>query len=209
MTLIIKLAAVLSTLFLTATSFAPRPVHLASRTNNLALHKTPFFASKQDQDSKSFDEEVEELVQEEMRKSAKYSKLSNERGVEYAPWMNMSPEDEAQIRIIMREKAEVRRRRKDQERDVRGALLQDSQWQELSGSGLRYKVLNGDSVELTWATDKEKSTEGFIIKRRPTKTEEFETLASYKTCGPLESKGPEGGVYRFLDENVEPGKLTT
>jgi hypothetical protein len=88
---------------------------------------------------------------------------------------------------------------------VQGALLKDSQAQELSGTGLRYKIVDGDSVELEWATSSEKSTQGFIVKRRPAKTEDFDTLASFEDFGPLASKGPDGGVYRYLDTNVAPG----
>jgi hypothetical protein len=35
----------------------------------------------------SLEEEVEEMVQEEIRKTKKMSNLRNEKGVEYAPWM--------------------------------------------------------------------------------------------------------------------------
>merc|ERR1712224_36021 len=77
--------------------------------------------------------------------------------------------------------------------------------QELSGTGIRAKVLDENSVELTWSTGSEESTDGFAIKRRMGKTENFVTLASYKDYGPLASKGSDGGVYRYLDETVEPG----
>jgi hypothetical protein len=119
-------------------------------------------------------------------------------------WMKISAEDEERIRKLMREKAEARRRRQEQERNVQGALLMDTQAQELSGSGLRYKVM-GNDVELEWATAAEANTKGFIIKKRPAKTQNFSVLASYKDFGPLASQGKEGGVYRFLDKDVPPG----
>jgi hypothetical protein len=153
----------------------------------------------------SLEEEVEQLVQAEIKKTKRMSNLRNEKGVEYAPWMRVTAEDEERIRMTMRDKAEARRRRKDEEAGVRGSLLMDSQAQELSGTGLRYKVLNGNDVELEWATSREANTRGFIVKRRPAKTSSFDVLASYQSYGPLASKGKEGGLYRFLDEDVPPG----
>lgn len=118
--------------------------------------------------------------------------------------MNISEEDEARIRSVMRDRAEARRKREEEERSVSGNLYFDSQAQELSGTGLNYKVIDGD-VELEWATREEKDTKGFIVKRRPAKTSEFETIASYEQWGPLVSKGAEGGIYRYLDSTSEPG----
>jgi len=156
-------------------------------------------------DSLSLEEEVEQLVQAELATSQKVSKMKSAQGVQYAPWLNVSPEDEQKMRAIMREKAEARRKRQLENQTVRGSLLKDSTNQELSGTGIRVKVLDGNNVELTWATGKETNTKGFLVKRRPAKTEDFQTLASYETYGPLASKGLDGGVYRYLDENVDNG----
>jgi hypothetical protein len=153
----------------------------------------------------SLEEEVEQLVEAELKKTKRMSNLRNEKGVEYAPWMRVTAEDEARIRKAVQDNAEARRRRKDEAAGVRGSLLMDSQAQELSGTGLRYKVMNGNDVELEWATSKEANTRGFILKRRPSKTSNFEVLTSYKTHGPLASKGKDGGLYRFLDEDVPVG----
>ena len=62
----------------------------------------------------------------------------------------------------MREKAEARRRRKEEEKSVSGNLYLDSQAQELSGTGLKYKVLDSTSIELEWATKSETNTKGFV-----------------------------------------------
>lgn len=118
--------------------------------------------------------------------------------------MQISPEDEKEIKEVMKRKAEARRKRQEQEQSVSGALLMDSQAQELSGGGLRAKAIDGE-VELTWATNSERSTKGFIVKRRPARTEDFQVIASYESWGPLASKGPEGGVYSYLDTSVQPG----
>ena len=68
------------------------------------------------------EEEVETLVQEEMKKNKRMSNLRNAAGVDYAPWMNISEEDEERIRQLMKEKAEARRRRQEEEKSVSGNL---------------------------------------------------------------------------------------
>lgn len=187
------------------------PRSLASLLVSSLTMNAPFFASEEkDQPAPpaakdmTLDEEVEELTKEEVRKMKRASNLRNANGVEYAPWMNITPDEEAKIKSVMKQKAEARRKRQDQERSVSGALLMDSQAQELSGGGLKAKVIEGE-VELTWATSSETSTKGFMIKRRPARTEEFDVIASYENWGPLASKGPDGGAYSFLDTNLSPG----
>jgi hypothetical protein len=118
--------------------------------------------------------------------------------------MNISAEDEAKIQQIMKEKAAARRKRQEQEKSVSGNLYFDSQAQELSGTGLTAKVIDGE-VELEWATRSETNTKGFIVKKRPAKTEDFEVVASYENWGPLCSKGKDGGIYRYLDTTATPG----
>ncbi|CAJ1957837.1 unnamed protein product [Cylindrotheca closterium] len=200
--------------------FAPRAVV----TGPLAMNK-PFFADSEDTEQvaeapaeapaaaeapaptageSSFEDEVEELAQEEIRKLKKASKFKTAGGVEYAPWMNMSADEEDEIRKVMKSKAEARRKRQLEEASASGALIMDSQAQELSGGGLQTKVINGD-VELEWTTSSEAATKGFIIKRRAARTEEFEVLASWEDWGPLASKGPQGGSYRYLDSTTTPG----
>ena len=152
------------------------------------------------------EDDVESMVEKELSKTTKLGKLRNEQsGIEYAPWLKVSEKDEAQMRQIMKEKAAARKRREEQEKEVSGTLLMDSQAQELSGTGLRSKIIDGNSVELEWATAGEKFTDGFLLKRRPAKTSDFEIIASYETYGPLASKGVDGGLYRYLDEDVPPG----
>jgi len=153
----------------------------------------------------TLDDEVERLVQEEVATTNKISNLRNANGVEYAPWMKISKEDEEKIRSMVKNKAEARRRRQLEEQDVRGALLNDSQAQELSGAGLRSKILDGNTVELEWATERETSTLGFIVKRRTAKMPDYEVIGSYDSYGPLASQGKDGGIYRFLDSELPPG----
>ena len=186
------------------------------------MNKLPFFAQEDTKsssssspsndddggdnlDSMTMEEEIELLVQRELSKTKRMSNLRNERGVEYAPWMGISEADESRIRSLMRERTEARRRRQEQERDVSGNLFRDSQAQELSGTGLSYKIIDGGGVELSWATKTEKNTRGFVVKRRAAKTNEYTVIASHVNYGPLTSKGEDGGVYRYLDDTATPG----
>ena len=155
-------------------------------------------------DALTMEEEIELLVAKELSKTKRMSNLRNEKGVEYAPWMGISEADEGKIRSLMRERTEARRKRQEQERDVSGALFRDSQAQELSGTGLSYKIIDGE-VELQWGTKTEVNTRGFIVKRRAAKTNDYSTLASYATFGPLATKGKEGGIYSYLDTTATPG----
>eukprot|EP00979_Chaetoceros_neogracilis_P002343 scaffold409_cov295-Chaetoceros_neogracile.AAC.13 len=178
---------------------------------NMADDNVPFFASKpeepteSDEEDSSLEDEVEQLTKDEVAKTIKVSNLRNANGVDYAPWMKMSAQDEVKIQQVMKEKAAARRNRKEQEKSVSGNLYLDSQAQELSGTGLIAKAIDGGEVELEWATKTERNTKGFVVKRRPAKTEEFTVIASHENWGPLASKGKEGGVYRYLDTTSTPG----
>ena len=118
--------------------------------------------------------------------------------------MGKSGEAENLIRMTVKERVTSRRAQKARDSLTSGNLLKDSQAQELSGTGLSYKIIDGE-VELEWATKTESGTSGFVIRRRAAKTEEYSVIASYKDWGPLQSKGPDGGVYRFLDNTASPG----
>mmetsp|Transcript_24717 Transcript_24717/g.56615 ORF Transcript_24717/g.56615 Transcript_24717/m.56615 type:complete len:264 (+) Transcript_24717:147-938(+) len=194
--------AVLSCSASVATAFVAQQHHQQTVAHlNHQHHRRALFMSSEE----TFEEEVERLVEEEMTVTKKISNLRNANGVEYAPWMKISKEEEERIRQTVKDKAAARLKRQQQEQDVQGALLVDSQAQELSGTGLRFNILNDNAVELEWATQREASTQGFLIKRRAAKTSDFEVIASYENYGPLASKGIDGGVYRYLDEDLAPG----
>ena len=222
---VLSTAAVLLAGASSTTAFAPSASRAAATCRSNALHmNVPFFAQEETKTEEptpeepaaeldideeklaelTMEEEVELRVQKELNKTKRMSNLRNENGVEFAPWMGISEADENSIRSLMREKTEARRKRQEQERDVSGNLFRDSQAQELSGTGLTYKIIDGE-VELEWATKSESDTKGFIVKRRVAKTNDYTVIASYKDWGPLASKGKEGGVYRFLDTTAGPG----
>ena len=156
-------------------------IHHNQTATQLYADKTPFFAAEEsdasakDVNQMTEEEEVEMLVEQEMKKTVKVSKLKTKTGVDYAPWMNVSSEDETKIRQLMKEKAAARRKRELEEQSVSGNLYLDSQAQELSGTGLKNKIIDG-KVELEWATMEEKDTQGFIVRRRPAKTDDFSVV---------------------------------
>lgn len=72
----------------------------------------------------------------------------------------------------------------------------------------RHRV-NAVSTRATqWLTGEEKDNIGYIIfrKRADEPGAEFEEVASFKTFPPLNSKGPEGGFYSYVDQGLEPGQ---
>ncbi|CAB9511617.1 expressed unknown protein [Seminavis robusta] len=193
-----KISTSLITCFLlsSASAFAPKSIVSQKQGNVISSAATPTTALFMAEETEA--EEIERLVQEELRKTKRMSNLRNEKGVDYAPWMNISEEDEKQIRQLMAEKAAARRKRQEQERTVSGALLMDSQAQELSGGGLKPKII-GEDIQLEWATSREANTKCFKLKRRAAKTNDFQTIAE------LPSQGLGGGVYSFFDDQAGPG----
>lgn len=119
--------------------------------------------------------------------------------------MQLSEKEEEEIRQIIKEKKRIRDKRREEQRRASGNLYYDSTAQELSGTGLKAKVIDETNVELQWGTKSEVDCKGFIVRRRAVKAADFETLASYENYGPLVSKGPDGGTYKFLDTTASPG----
>jgi hypothetical protein len=116
--------------------------------------------------------------------------------------MGIKKDDEERIKQLPKELVSARRKFQEQEHDVSGALCSDRQ--EPSGTGLKTKIIDGE-VELEWVPNSEKDTKGFLMKRRPSKTSNFTIIARYNDWGPLQMKGVEGGVHRFLDTTCSPG----
>merc|ERR1719390_100980 len=96
---------------------ASRAATLGSRDASLfAEEKVPFFAT----DSKpaepvvaeaapeepAVEASTDEEVSAEIKKAKRVSNLRNSAGVDYAPWMRITAEDEAKIKQVMKEKAE-------------------------------------------------------------------------------------------------------
>lgn len=174
----------------------------------MADDKVPFFATQGKEEEESAKPPAEEAPMSTadnlLNKEVKMSKMKTKSGLEYAPWLNVSEKEQTKLRQIAKEKDTVREKQKAKELTLSGNLYYDSQSQELGGAGLNSKVVDGE-VELEWITRKETNTAGYILKRRAAKTENFETIADYRSWSPLVSKGPDGGVYRYLDTTTSIG----
>lgn len=113
-------------------------------------------------------------------------------GKELAPWMKNVNADY--------KKTVVKRKG-----DAKGRLANDPQNQELSGQGLRAKML-GDELELSWGTGTEAGNRGFIVTRRKGKTDMWESVGDWRDKpAELASKGDEGGAYSFIVTDPAPG----
>lgn len=145
------------------------------------------------------EEEEERQVQEELQRKIKG--LYNAEGKPYAPWLLNQVDLEASARAIR-----ARRRKEKEMMDSTGDVY-DPQGQEMSGLGLKYRVVNEKDVELGWVTGEENDNVGFMVfRRRADENDEFMEIASFKTYPPLNSKGREGGTYVYVDPDVEPGQ---
>lgn len=206
------------TAFIPATSktrnfgLASHHFHSGRKACSTELKNTPFFAQDETETTSTAanteetqEEEIDRLVKEQIEKMKRVSKLSSvTSGVDFAPWMKATQEDTERIRKSVTDKVIASRARADQQKKTTGTLYMDSQAQELSGTGLKCKVID-ESVELEWATSVETDTVGYVVKRRKARTENFEEIADYKTWNPLVSRGVDGGIYRYMDADIGPG----
>merc|ERR1711968_216608 len=71
----------------------------------------------------------------------------------------------------------------------------DAASSELTGLGLKAKVLSEDEVELTWSTDDEEANRGFLVERKAVGFSDWDEVASYQSWSPLKSRGTLGGAY--------------
>lgn len=147
------------------------------------------------------DEEAEIMAEAEIyKKQYKKTGLVNADGVPYAPWMDI---DEMAIEKARTLRAERKRaERKKSEAD--GSLWRDSTGGEVSGVGLKKKVVDGQ-VELEWTTGSEEDCVGFIVAKTAAGERTWQEVASYKDWQPLASKGPNGGTYTYRDPTTELG----
>ncbi|CAM9753844.1 unnamed protein product [Discosporangium mesarthrocarpum] len=189
---------------LRASGFAIRPSTFAVRTSGGSQVSSDYVvrgltALRMSTETEEDVEDSEEDVQEKKRTKAP-TWMFNDKGVAYAPWMvdAFDPENLAKV------EAAIEARKQAEENaipEALGALRNDPQQMELSGLGLQTKKL-GDSVELIWRTGDESNNVGFIVSRRAAKTDEWVEIASYQDWPPLNSKGPDGGIYSYVDEGV-------
>jgi len=129
------------------------------------------------------------------------SGMKSSSGVEFAPWMKVDPE------AIAKAKADREARKARAAEGMRSdAMLIDPQAAELgAGGGLSSKLLSEEDIEMRWDTQDEAGNAGFIVQRRKGGSENFMDIASYEDFSPLRTKGPAGGTYVYLDDEVGVG----
>lgn len=147
------------------------------------------------------DEEIEEeeLIEEakEIAKR-KRSNMFSPSGVAYAPWLiNQIDEEAIEIAKSMRS-ARKYQERKDKEQDGIVSVV-DATTAELTGSGLKIKVLSDSELELAWVTDMEDGISSYTVEKK------MGTTKTWTPVGKVASKGAYGGSYTFFDDEAELG----
>lgn len=152
------------------------------------------------------DEEAAILAEAEEIAKKKRSNMFNENGVAYAPWM-VSQVDEEAIEIARARRAEEKRQARIKLQEAEGVVnILDAATSELSGMGLKAKVIDGE-VELLWSTDSEEENKGFIVEKKRLGYSSWDECASYTSWSPLKSKGTLGGAYSYVDSEAEEGEF--
>jgi len=125
----------------------------------------------------------------------KAGKIVNERGVEYAPWMDVVDEETLK---------EIKAKREARDKELLTKIKYDPATLDIGSGLLKFKV-EDDKIILKWATDGEPSNKGFILQKRTLSSNEWITVATYETDNALVSQGASGGTYFYKDESSAPG----
>ena len=112
------------------------------------------------------EEEAEIIANAQKIAKKKRSNLYNEEGVAYAPWMVRQVDEDAVAAARAMRGYEKRRERIALEEKQGTINILDAASSELTGLGLKAKVLSEDEVELTWSTDDEEANRGFLVERK-------------------------------------------
>ena len=87
-----------------------------------------------------------------------------------APWMVRQVDEDAVAAARAMRGYEKRRERIALEEKQGTINILDAASSELTGLGLKAKVLSEDEVELTWSTDDEEANRGFLVERKAVPT---------------------------------------
>lgn len=137
----------------------------------------------------------------------KRSNMFNENGVPYAPWMVRQVDEEA-ITVARALRAEKKRKEQRAMMEAQGVVnILEAATSELSGMGLKAKVIDEGEVELVWGTDSEDGNLGFVIEKKRIGGSEWQEVASFKDWSPLKSKGQLGGAYSYVDVDAGEGEF--
>mmetsp|Transcript_21892 Transcript_21892/g.34404 ORF Transcript_21892/g.34404 Transcript_21892/m.34404 type:complete len:259 (+) Transcript_21892:50-826(+) len=189
-------AVLLASSFLASNAFVQSPQNGLAK--NALASKVKFGPIKATDEDEEIITDLEAYEAEKRKKAPKG--MFNAEGKPYAPWMMDSVDAEK-----AKQAQENRRARKAAEKKAaQGALLVDPQAMELSGVGLKTKMV-GDECEISWGTGDETGNKGFIITKRRGGSDDWQVVASYTDWAPLNSKGPAGGQYTYMDSDTEQG----
>merc|ERR1712216_1003505 len=103
------------------------------------------------------EEEAEIIANAQKIAKKKRSNLYNEDGMGYAPWMVRQVDEDA-VAVARAMRGYEKRRERIALEEKQGTInILDAASSELTGLGLKAKVLSEDEVELTWSTDDEEA----------------------------------------------------
>eukprot|EP01039_Chlorochromonas_danica_P001271 gene1271-1387_t len=139
--------------------------------------------------------ETEEETMARLRRKAR-SRMYNEKGVPFAPWMVKQIDEDTMVRLLYEDEKGLRKSKKPRTTLDRGEIE--------SSEGLRYRMA-GNQVELGWATNGEADNRGFVVEKRPSYGGDWMEVASFNEVSQLQTKGPQGGRYRYTDPSTSGG----
>lgn len=143
--------------------------------------------------SQETDDEMRERLRKKVRKN-----YFNEDGVAYAPWMQNNIDEDGIVEALMRKEKGI----KAPGTKTKTSILDRGEIE--SSEGMKWRMSN-NQVDLVWVTGKEENNKGYIVLKRPSYGGEFQEIASFKEVATLQSKGINGGRYRYIDALTAPG----
>ena len=192
----VRLLALVGALALSVSSWQP-----STRLGGLGVRKPGRVVARVGDDS----EEAAILRDAEAIAKKKRSNLYNENGVAYAPWMTRQIDEDA-IATARALRTQEKRRAREAVQSKQGVVdILDAATSELTGLGLKTKVVDGE-VELVWGTNDEEDNRGFVVEKKRVGASAWTEVATHATWAPLKSKGTLGGAYTYVDPSSEEGE---
>lgn len=148
--------------------------------------------------SSSSPNETDDEMRDRLRKKVRKN-YYNEDGVAYAPWMQNNIDEDAIVEALMRKEKGIK---DPSNMKTKTSILDRGEIE--SSEGMKWRMSN-NQVDLVWITGKEENNKGFIVLKRPSYGGEFQEIASFKEVATLQSKGINGGRYRYIDALTAPG----
>jgi len=140
------------------------------------------------------DGESDEDARERMRRKIRKG-MYNDQGVAFAPWISNQIDEEAIIDDMVKREKMGGKSKKTSTLD-RGEIE--------TSEGMRWRML-GNQVDLAWITATEVENQGYVIEKRPSYGGDFQEVASFREVTQLQSKGVNGGKYRYTDPSTSGG----